>query len=205
MRSRYWRMRTLRPVLQRSPELGAERLGAPSTRTRSTPRAAAHPEWLLKDATNRRSTSAPPRGRGLRQRRPSAPGGSRRPDRAGGRATRASTSTTSSWSAARPLAGHRRAPRDPRTGATMTEANWQRYMADFMVAVRAALPSRRDRPRRALAQGRHAATCCATCSAAERRLDRRRLQHRVVTSAPARTACRRSPAGSSAGRRAAAA
>ena len=31
--------------------------------------------------------------------------------------------------------------RDPRTLASMTEANWQRYMADFMVAVRAALPS----------------------------------------------------------------
>jgi hypothetical protein len=31
-------------------------------------------------------------------------------------------------------------PRDPRTGATMTEANWQRYMAAFMVAVRAAFP-----------------------------------------------------------------
>ena len=32
-------------------------------------------------------------------------------------------------------------PKDPRTGTTMTEANWQKYMADFMVAVRAALPS----------------------------------------------------------------
>ena len=31
-------------------------------------------------------------------------------------------------------------PRDPRTNATMTEANWQRYMADFVVAVRAAFP-----------------------------------------------------------------
>ncbi len=31
--------------------------------------------------------------------------------------------------------------RDPRTGATMTEANWQRYMADFMVELRAALPA----------------------------------------------------------------
>ncbi len=30
--------------------------------------------------------------------------------------------------------------RDPRTGATMTEASWQRYMADFMVELRAALP-----------------------------------------------------------------
>ena len=30
--------------------------------------------------------------------------------------------------------------RDPRTGLTMTEANWQRYMADFMVELRAALP-----------------------------------------------------------------
>jgi putative glycosyl hydrolase-like family 15 (GHL15) protein len=30
--------------------------------------------------------------------------------------------------------------RDPRTGTTMTEANWQRYMADFMVELRAALP-----------------------------------------------------------------
>ena len=31
--------------------------------------------------------------------------------------------------------------RDPRTGTTMTEANWQRYMADFMVELRAALPA----------------------------------------------------------------
>ena len=30
--------------------------------------------------------------------------------------------------------------RDPRTGSTMTEAGWQKYMADFMVALRAALP-----------------------------------------------------------------
>ncbi len=30
---------------------------------------------------------------------------------------------------------------DPRTGLNFTEANWQRNMADFMVAVRAALPS----------------------------------------------------------------
>lgn len=33
-----------------------------------------------------------------------------------------------------------RIPTDPRTGAAMTEANWQKYMADFVVAVRAALP-----------------------------------------------------------------
>ena len=31
--------------------------------------------------------------------------------------------------------------RDPRTAATMTEANWQRYMADFMVELRAGLPN----------------------------------------------------------------
>jgi hypothetical protein len=31
--------------------------------------------------------------------------------------------------------------RDPRTGATMTEANWQRSMADFMVELRTALPT----------------------------------------------------------------
>ena len=34
-----------------------------------------------------------------------------------------------------------RNPKDPRTGTTMTEANWQKYLADFMVAVRAALPN----------------------------------------------------------------
>lgn len=34
-----------------------------------------------------------------------------------------------------------RNPTDPRTSATMTEANWQKYMADFVVAVRAALPN----------------------------------------------------------------
>ena len=39
------------------------------------------------------------------------------------------------------LLGLVRTARDPRTSATMTEANWQRYMADFMVAVRAALPA----------------------------------------------------------------
>jgi hypothetical protein len=32
-------------------------------------------------------------------------------------------------------------PRDPRTNTNMSEATWQRYMADFMVEVRAALPS----------------------------------------------------------------
>lgn len=37
--------------------------------------------------------------------------------------------------------GTSRTPIDPRTGAAMTEANWQRYMADFLVAVRAALPA----------------------------------------------------------------
>src|SRR3954451_22378066 len=30
--------------------------------------------------------------------------------------------------------------RDPRTGSAMSEANWQKYMADFMVALRADLP-----------------------------------------------------------------
>jgi hypothetical protein len=37
-------------------------------------------------------------------------------------------------------AGATRTPIDPRTGTSMTEANWQKYMADFMVSVRAALP-----------------------------------------------------------------
>ncbi|MBE2318730.1 hypothetical protein DVA67_022325 [Solirubrobacter sp. CPCC 204708] len=37
--------------------------------------------------------------------------------------------------------GAQRSPKDPRTGMTMTEGNWQKYLADFMVAVRAALPS----------------------------------------------------------------
>src|SRR5262249_14673347 len=37
--------------------------------------------------------------------------------------------------------GYLTSARDPRTGATMSEANWQRYMADFMVALRAALPT----------------------------------------------------------------
>src|SRR6478609_4094352 len=36
--------------------------------------------------------------------------------------------------------GVSRTPLDPRTGLTMTEANWQKQMADFMVAARAALP-----------------------------------------------------------------
>jgi hypothetical protein len=31
--------------------------------------------------------------------------------------------------------------RDPRTGSAMSEATWQRYMADFMVELRAALPA----------------------------------------------------------------
>lgn len=38
--------------------------------------------------------------------------------------------------------GVSRAAIDPRTGGTFTEASWQRTMADFMVAVRAALPGR---------------------------------------------------------------
>ena len=37
--------------------------------------------------------------------------------------------------------GHVATARDPRTGLSLTEANWQRYMADFMVAVRAAFPT----------------------------------------------------------------
>ena len=37
--------------------------------------------------------------------------------------------------------GTLRSPKDPRTNLTMTEANWQKYMADFLVAVRAALPN----------------------------------------------------------------
>ena len=37
--------------------------------------------------------------------------------------------------------GHVVAPRDPRTGRAMTPSAWRRYMADFMVQVRAALPS----------------------------------------------------------------
>lgn len=37
--------------------------------------------------------------------------------------------------------GTTRTPIDPRTGVAMTEAGWQRSMADFLVAVRAALPA----------------------------------------------------------------
>jgi hypothetical protein len=37
--------------------------------------------------------------------------------------------------------GYLTSARDPRTGATMSEASWQRYMADFMVELRAALPA----------------------------------------------------------------
>jgi hypothetical protein len=37
--------------------------------------------------------------------------------------------------------GYAAAIRDPRTNATMTEASWQRYMADFMGELRAALPT----------------------------------------------------------------
>jgi hypothetical protein len=37
--------------------------------------------------------------------------------------------------------GYPASARDPRTGAAMTEANWQRYMADFMVELRAGLPN----------------------------------------------------------------
>ncbi|HEY7076909.1 MAG TPA: putative glycoside hydrolase [Solirubrobacteraceae bacterium] len=36
--------------------------------------------------------------------------------------------------------GHNVAPRDPRTGRAMTESAWRRYMADFMVEIRRALP-----------------------------------------------------------------
>jgi hypothetical protein len=42
--------------------------------------------------------------------------------------------TTLAW-------GSRATPRDPRTGASMSETTWQRYMADFMDEVRAALPA----------------------------------------------------------------
>jgi Hypothetical glycosyl hydrolase family 15 len=37
--------------------------------------------------------------------------------------------------------GYLAGARDPRTSATMSEANWQRYMADLMVELRAALPN----------------------------------------------------------------
>ncbi|MDA0159590.1 putative glycoside hydrolase family 15 protein [Solirubrobacter ginsenosidimutans] len=37
--------------------------------------------------------------------------------------------------------GYSASIRDPRTGATMSEANWQHYMADFMTELRAALPA----------------------------------------------------------------
>ncbi len=33
-------------------------------------------------------------------------------------------------------------PRDPRTGETMSDGTWQRYMADFMVEIRAAFPNK---------------------------------------------------------------
>jgi hypothetical protein len=38
-------------------------------------------------------------------------------------------------------AGYGASARDPRTGATMTELSWQKYMADFMVELRTALPA----------------------------------------------------------------
>src|SRR4030095_9565635 len=34
------------------------------------------------------------------------------------------------------------APRDPRTGTTMTEADWRRYMAEFLEQIRAAFPQK---------------------------------------------------------------
>ena len=97
-----------------------------------------------------------------------------------------------------------RTPKDPRTGATMTEANWQKYMADFMVAVRAALPSRRDRRTTCsgtkgdsgdVLRGLQAANVVSVDGGFT---DQRRLRHPAYGS-------RRSRAGSSASRGAAAA
>ena len=45
-------------------------------------------------------------------------------------------------------------PRDPRTGETMSDGTWQRYMADFMVEIRAAFPEQGDRPQRPLVRRR---------------------------------------------------
>ncbi len=72
-----------------------------------------------------------------------------------------------------------RNPKDPRTGTTMTEANWQKYLADFMVEVRAALPSAEIVARRALAEGRQRQRA-ARPAGRGRRLGRRRLHHQRV-------------------------
>ena len=161
-----------------------------------TATAAAHPEWVLKD---RYGTPAVPR---RRSRPPTSATPTYRAwwiaqaDRAGRRAARPLHRRRDDDAPRVPAPGARRRRRATRApSATMTEANWQRYMADFMVAVRAALPGRRDRPRRALAQGRRAART-SRASSPPRRTSRSRRASTTPSSpaARARTACGRSPA-----------
>ena len=120
--------------------MGAGHLGAPA-RVRPRPRRpAAHPEWQLKDAANT------PLYVGTRV---AADFGN-----PGFRAWWIAQAQTALATGNRGLyvddvfmerrtstaARVARTAIDPRTGAAMTEANWQKAMADFMVAVRAALP-----------------------------------------------------------------
>ena len=114
-------------------------------------------------------------------------------------ARRASTSTTSSMERrVYYVGGYRASARDPRTGATMTEANWQRYMADFMVELRAALPDRRDRPRRRSGtRATRAPTSSASSPPPTRGRDR---EARRPPRPPGPTAGRRSRGSSSAAR-----
>jgi hypothetical protein len=91
--------------------------------------AAAHPEWVLKDAGGRELSA----GSGV-----AADVGD--PAYRAWWITRAAGARRlyiDDVTMTRRLSG---TPRDPRTGRTMSESAWQREMADFMVAVREALP-----------------------------------------------------------------
>ena len=126
-----------------------------------------------------------------------APGGSascrRRP-----RAPPASTSTTSRWSAARTTpAVYPASVRDPRTGATMTEAELAALHGRLHGRAASRAPERRARPRRPLGQGRHPRRHPAR---ARRRRRAVALENPSIADASGTTAGRRSRATSSAAR-----
>ena len=104
------------------------------------PEAAAHPEWILKDSSGNRlwlgSAYAADFGNTAYRAWWIGQAAARTAGYRGLYIDDVSMTrrVTYSW-------GSTATARDPRTLSSMTEVNWQRYMADFMVAVRASLPS----------------------------------------------------------------
>ncbi|MDA0171299.1 putative glycoside hydrolase family 15 protein [Solirubrobacter taibaiensis] len=142
MRSRYWRMRTFAPYFNARLSWAPGAWVTQHAYALEPAELAAHPEWQLTDPSNGPLYI-----------------GSRAAADFGNPAFRAWWIAKAQAAVA---AGYRglfiddvfmerrtylsggstlRTPKDPRTGTTMTEANWQKYLADFLVEVRAALPT----------------------------------------------------------------